>query len=327
MSTPDSAPTLDLHAYQAAHEHAVLIAHPQRARLWSRGADAIDLIHRMSTNDLRNLAELAGRPTVLTSPIGRIVALLHVINLGKQALLLGGDGQATAIRRWLSGYIFFNDDVKITDAAPDIAYWGLYGKQAARLGESLVAGASSLPIYHALPLADGWLVRVPGLAGAPAQPGDGYGLALPPASLPAILAQLQSGGAVTAEQDLYEILRLEAGYPKHGAELSEQYIPLEADLGYAVSFNKGCYIGQEIIARMESRGKLAKTLVRLKAHQPMQVGDTLLGSAGERGVVTSAGFSPLQGWLAMGYIRPSAAQSGSALTVGIAPQAHPATVV
>jgi aminomethyltransferase len=274
----------------------------------------------MSTNDLRNLAELAGRPTVLTSPIGRIVALLHVINLGNQALLLGGDGQATAIRRWLAGYIFFNDDVKLSDAAPEIALWGLYGKQAAVLGESLVAGASSLPIYHAQPLADGWLVRVPGMAG------DGYLLALPPASLSAILAQLQSGGAVIAEQELYEILRLEAGYPKHGAELSEQYIPLEADLWYAVSFKKGCYIGQEIIARMESRGKLAKTLVRLKADQPMQVGDSLLGSAGERGVVTSAGFSPLHGWLALAYIRPSAAQSGNVVSVGTAPHEHSATV-
>lgn len=94
--------------------------------------------------------------------------------------------------------------------------------------------------------------------------GDGYTLYPPAAHTAALLAACQAAGATMLEADTFEIVRVEHGYPRFGREITLDYIPLEADLWRAVSFQKGCYVGQEIIARMESRGRIAKQLRGLR---------------------------------------------------------------
>src|SRR5205823_837994 len=136
---------------------------------------------------------------------------------------------------------------------------GLFGPKAAAVAGALLAGAANLAVAELAEnhfLEDGELLVWRGRPLA----ADGFTVIAPAARLEALWAQALAAGAVPAGEDAFQMLRLEAGQAGN-AELTEDYIPLEANLWPAVDFHKGCYIGQEIIARMESRGKLARRLV------------------------------------------------------------------
>ncbi len=104
---------------------------------------------------------------------------------------------------------------------------------------------------------------------------------------------------------------MEAGAAGAGAEISSPYIQLEVGLWPAVSFSKGCYIGQEIIARMESRGRLAKTLVGLHSELELVPGAELVAPDATRGIVTSSVYSARFGWIAKALLKPASANPGT----------------
>lgn len=301
-------------AYHAAYNNAIWIDRSTMGRVWATGQHRIDLIHRMSTNDLTDMAEGEGRATVLTNAVAKIIDRLIVINLGERALLLTSPGRATMLRGWLARYIFFNDDIKLTDAGDTLGQVDVYGPKAAEIVSRWLPDAAALPRYHARAVDDLIVVRADSLAGA------GFHLIAPPETLATVTTALEAQGVAAgngiASDDgaaLFEVLRVEAGLPGPGGEITEDYIPLEASLWDDVNFSKGCYIGQEIIARMESRGRLAKTLVAVQAEAPLATGAKLRGPAGERGVLTSAIKSPMHGWLGLGFIKPVAAEPGTEL--------------
>jgi len=297
--------------YAAAHHGAVVVPRSHEGRLRAVGRDRLDLLHRMSTNELLNLPVGEARPTVLTTPIARMVDQLWVLNRGETVLCLTGLGRATTVRRWLAGYIFYNDQVKFEDVSADLGQLGLFGAGAAAVAEALMAGASELAENHFLD--DGELLVWRGRPLA----GDGYTVIAPAARLEALWAQALAAGALPAGEDAFQMLRLEAGQPGN-AELTEDYIPLEANLWAAVDFHKGCYIGQEIIARMESRGKLARRLVGLRLAAPVAAGaavrTTVDGPAA--GTVTSAGELPGLGPIALAYLKTAQATVGASVQVG-----------
>jgi aminomethyltransferase len=110
-------------------------------------------------------------------------------------------------------------------------------------------------------------------------------------------------GVAPLSEETYQVLRVEAGLPEFMHELGDEYIPLEANLWNDVSFKKGCYTGQEIIARMESRQKLAKRLVGLRFDEPVTLPVSLWSDDHEAGVVTSVVHSPALGWIGLGYLK------------------------
>jgi tRNA-modifying protein YgfZ len=118
-----------------------------------------------------------------------------------------------------------------------------------------------------------------------------------------------------ADEAAFDFLRIEAGRPRFARELTQEYIPLEADLWPDVSFNKGCYIGQEIIARMESRGRLAKKLTRLTAPSPLPEDDKLTADGKSAGTITSTAVGP-DGVVALGYVKTAVLEAGTPLMVG-----------
>ncbi|MBI3242990.1 MAG: hypothetical protein HYZ49_11920 [Chloroflexi bacterium] len=278
-----------LHNYNAVLEGCGLMDLPDHALLWAAGRDRIDLIHRMSTNDLTNMAENEGRATVLTTPLARIVDRIIVINLEPKALVLGSANMATTIRRWLSGYIFFQDDVALADASSELAQFRLFGPKADSIIERLMSGASALKLHHARRQGGAIIGRADSVAGS------SFFVAAEKTEMAQWRAKAVEAGAIEADPAVYNILRVEAGLPEMGHEMGEDFIPLESGLWNDVSFTKGCYIGQEIIARMESRGKLAKRLIGLKAASPLTPG----------GLVTSAVESPRFGWIGLGFAKPS----------------------
>ena len=259
-------------------------------RVRMRGSTRVDFLHRMSTGDLRGLRAGEGRSTVLTTPIGRMVDHLAVLGFEDSLLALTGGGNQGKVIHWLRKYIFFNDDVQLADESDVLPMFGVFGEGADAWAETLVAGAPHWARYaHA-----GGLVKAPPLQGA------GYYFLGNPSQSPILQSPISD---FLSPISAYESLRIEAGQPAFPNEIGEEHIPLEAGLWSAVSFSKGCYIGQEIIARMESRGQIARKLVRLALAGPAgsaAPGSRLLSEAGDVGVLTSV--SAVSG-RALGYVR------------------------
>ncbi|MBI3362135.1 MAG: folate-binding protein YgfZ [Chloroflexi bacterium] len=293
MSVVEAAAGKIAREHEAARRGAIVVDRSHEGRIRATGRDRNDLLHRMSTNDLTQMQVGEARPTVLTTAIARIVDLVWVLNYPNDLLMLVGPRQATNVRRWLSKYVFFQDEVVFTDAA-----------------EALLPGAGRLTENHFLLEGDLTILRARPLAG------DGFTVIAPSAQIPELKAKAQNAGAVQAGEDTYQVLRVEAGQPYTGNELSAAYIPLEANLWGAVSFTKGCYIGQEIIARMESRGRLAKTLVGLKLAAEVVPGAEVRCDGVNVGVVSSAVVSPQAGPIALAFVKPAFAETGAQLDIG-----------
>ena len=228
-----------------------------------RGKDRAALLQRLSTNDIARLRPGQGARTVLTTPIGRIIDVLTVHVLEDALLIVSSPGQGGPVWAHLKKNIFFNDQVSLEAAGRSHGQLALYGPAAAALLEQVSGAAlSELPPQHTATID---LAGVPVLV-ARREPigGASFTLYLPAEQLGAVRDALVASGALPLDADTLDVLRVERGYGAFGRELSQEYIPLETGLLDAVSFTKGCYVGQEIIARMESRGRLAKVLRGLK---------------------------------------------------------------
>jgi len=135
--------------------------------------------------------------------------------------------------------------------------------------------------------------------------GGGFHLIFDRVAQTRVWQTLLEAGVVPLSEEAYQVLRVEAGQPEFGHELGDEYIPLEANLWNDVSFKKGCYTGQEIIARMESRQKLAKRLVGLRFDEQVTLPASLWIDDHEAGVVTSVVHSLVLGWIGLGYLKSS----------------------
>lgn len=124
---------------------------------------------------------------------------------------------------------------------------------------------------------------------------------------------MQTGNVIAGNAHQYEQLRISAGLPGADHELTEDYIPLEANLWESVSFTKGCYIGQEIIARMESRNRLAKTLVRLRLSGPAAIGIALSDGQKNVGTLTSVAALEEGTIAALAFVKTDWAEPGTQL--------------
>ncbi len=305
-------------AYAAAHEAAVLAEHPARGMLYLTGTTRLDLINRMSTQAVLGLQSGQGAATVLTTDIGRIIDRIILYATSDGVYVLTGDGHADPLARFFMRNIFFNDDTQVRDISATTAVFGVYGPRAA---ERLAAAGFpdvDVPLHHwrqatiggaTTTGATAYLHRTDPIAG------DGYFVTGNNSDREAIRATLLAAGLAPIDEADYDYLRVEAGVPRFGRELTLDYIPLEADLWADVSFSKGCYVGQEIIARMESRGKLAKRLVRLRLGAPVAAGTEITAATRAAGTITSAAMGP-GGPVALGYVKTSALADGAALSAG-----------
>jgi tRNA-modifying protein YgfZ len=313
------AETLNTAAYQAAHDGAALAA-DHAGMLWMHDRDRAALLNRLSTNNVAALQPGQGRQTVLTTPIGRIIDLLTIHVFADDLLLVTSPGQQAAVRKHLRKNIFFNDKVKV-EPVEELGRLLLYGPQAEPLLGTL--GAVPAAELYALTPAniDGvalHISRVKPIGGA------GFALYAPAAQLATIQAALHKADAVDLDATSLDVLRIEAGYPAFGRELSQDYIPLETGLWEAVCFTKGCYVGQEIIARMESRNRIAKQLRGLHLHiagdqaaelAAIKLPATLSAEGKPAGELTSATISPRYGSIGLAYVRSAQAVAGTQLSL------------
>jgi aminomethyltransferase len=290
-----------------------------------RGRDRLDFVQRMSTNDVRGLTSGQGAPTVFLTPIGRIVDLALVLVREEALSLVVGRGAAEAVTNWLRRHIFFNDDVIVEDLTPEWSAMGLLGPGAASLMGTLSGrGVTVFEPFHA------WDGRIDGVEAAVVRSvplGDDFLLLTmadqAPALWSAALAAVASVGGAPVGETALETARVGAGWPRFGRELSEDYIPLEAGLKWAISFDKGCYVGQEVIARMETRGRLAKRLVvigsvreRGSSENGLTVGAEVRDGDARVGQVTSVAPLAENGVVkALAYVKAGVAEPGRELDV------------
>lgn len=257
--------------------------------------------------------------TYLT-PQGRMISDLRIYHRGSCLL---ADVPAERAVRLLSAFesLIFTEDVIVTDVSGALVQVAVFGKHAADvIGRAVGLDAEALmalPPFGQLPAGDAFAARTDD-AEWPA-----FDLFLSEAALRAIVPKLVAAGAEPISQELAELLRIEAGRPAFGADMTEETIPLEAGLlDRAISTTKGCYVGQEIIIRVLHRGggRVAKRLVKLEFDPalatPPPPGSTLRFDGRDTGRVTSAAFSPGKNRVvALGFVHRDAAVVGRQVTV------------
>jgi len=299
-------------------------------RLFASGKDAIDLLHRMSSGDVQFLEKENSKAalTALTNEKGRIIDVLKVIRdeTGEVMLVTSKDKEQTVIQ-WLDKFTIM-EDARFEPATAAIAQFLICGPLAA----SILGRYTSADLSNAT-RADVLGIRIENIPAtitkAPSLAGSGWFVFLRSEFKEALWRKLESdvkesGGCVMVDE-LFELLRIENGTPIAPNELNEKHNPLETPLANeAVSFTKGCYIGQEVIARLDAQGKVQRQLVGLKFKDNVpNVGDRIsiddlagvnpLGD--EIGDVTSIAISPKNGAIGLGYVRAKFANPGTIVSV------------
>ncbi len=307
--------------YVAATETAGLVDRSYLGRLEIAGADGLDLLNRLSTNKLDDLQVGEGAITALTSNKGRIVDLLHVLRLEDRLMVLTGPQNRQKVAEWIDLYTFV-EDISVEDVTENTAMVSVIGPRA----ESIVLQAceGDVVVPGSLGTAGGTVgVRVDGVDATLVRSDLGrlaeYAIVVPLAGAQTLWQAMLRQYAVPVGMDVLEAIRVERGMPAAGKELTEDYNPLEAGLLDYVSFNKGCYVGQEVVTRLDTYDKVQKHLVGL-AFQGDSVpaeGASLFAGGKRTGAITSLATSPTSGRvIGLGYVRKAEAASGTRLHVG-----------
>ena len=243
-----------------------------RSALLLEGPDSLDFIQRISTNDVSQLRVGKHIQSVLTNEKGRIIDVVTVCRIGEtQTLLLGQSTENQSLVSWVSRYIIM-EDIVVRDLTSLTAQFILYG-------DDVLDHSISRP-----DLGNDFLILTESLAGVTYLRATSN-----PLSKSATAHTLESAGFSKSTVKEFTEYRIRAGIPVAGSELTVQYNPLEANLSALISWTKGCYIGQEVIARLDTYKKVQKRLVKVSlADLPPEVPFPFYVREAEAGVITSA---------------------------------------
>lgn len=308
--------------YRALKEAAGIVDLTFRGKLAATGEDRVRFLHGMVTNEVENLQPGQGCYCFLLNAQGRIQADLNLLVEPARVLLDCEPFLTDKIRKTLDHYIIM-DQVEMEDLS---ARMGTIAVEGPRCGQ-VVRAALGLELPAAEPLAhvspkgdpDFLLVRT-------ALSGQGIWIFAPAERLPELWESLVEAaralGGRAAGFAALEVARIEAGVPLYGVDIEDSNIPQETSQLRAISFTKGCYIGQEIVERVRSRGHVNRMLVGLVAQgiAPLPAGAKVYAGGNEIGRVTSAVFSPALGkHIALAYVRRKFSEPGTQVGVEGAP--------
>jgi tRNA-modifying protein YgfZ len=281
-------------------------------RIQLSDTDCLNFLHNQSTNNLKQLRAGQGCDTVIVNSTARTLDLVTAWVLEAAVLLLVSPNRRAFLLQWLDRYIFFNDKVKLTDVTEATVAYRLIGPESAALLQSLGLGlpTTAQPGDHQLLEFQGKDIRVAQGSGL-ALPG--FTLIAPKEAAPILEAALQPATVLDAAG--WEQLRVLQGRPQPDQELTEDYNPLEAGLWQMISFNKGCYIGQETIARLNTYQGVKQQLWGLKLTTPVPAGTLITQDEQKIGEVTSC-IPTATGAFALGYIKTKAGGAGLTPQVG-----------
>lgn len=247
------------------------------------GPDAEDFLQRLTTNDMRLLTRHNAGVTALLSPIGRIRSVFTALRARDEFLLIAPRRGAARLRAELQSQIFFMDAVEVADVSADWRYLQLAGAAADQLLTLLGFDAAAMQDGERQTAGDLTCLYQTRLEW------PAYGLLAPAAQHDSLARRLQQAhGVVCPDWRAYHVQRIQAGRGGYETEFTEAYNPLEVGLAWLCSDTKGCYPGQEVIARQINYGKITRELIRLDAEEALTVGATVRADATSIGVVTSA---------------------------------------
>ena len=254
-------------------------------------ADRVDFLQRMTTNDVAALRPGGSALTVLTGATARVLFVFTVVMREQELWLLPAAGEAQGLERHLRGQIFFMDRVQVRPRG-DLSRLRVMGPRAAEAVQRGLGIALENAPEGAWQEAEGALALKQDAYDVP-----GIEVVLPAGEVAAVQARLAEAGARVLDDGAdsaaaYTARRVELGRPLPGAELTGDVNPLEAGLAWACAQNKGCYTGQEIIARQITYDKVTRALVGLRTPKLLAPGTPLTAEGREIGVVTSAVHSP-----------------------------------
>jgi folate-binding protein YgfZ len=324
----------ELLEYAAVRESgAGLIDLSFRGRLLATGSEAVQFLNGLITNDMKTLAESTSMPAIFPSVQGRLVASVRVIRLADTptekapvpAFLL--DTEAATYEQVLKMIEKFTlaGDFHVADQTATTAMISLQGKAATQM-IGTVFGETVAVMKGGSVLQTKWNDEAITVVRAAPTGEGGFDLIVGSSQAAALWSSLVAAGARPVGYDALEILRIEAGVPRYGKDMDETTVVTETNLDDAVSYTKGCYIGQEIIARIKYRGHVAKKLrglvfdqfSKIDAPSPIRSIDDK-----EIGQITSTVYSPHVGQrLALGYVKYDYIASGTVVKASDGSMGH-----
>ena len=303
-----------------------------RARLRFDGSDRASFLQALVSNDVLSLEPGQGVYATYLTPQGRMISDLRIYHRGAYLI---ADVPAARVARLLSTFdsLIFAEDVAVSDVSGALAQLAVFGRDAAdAIARALAVDAhalAALPPLGQVSAGESFVVRTDE-AEWPA-----FEVIVPAGMKQEFAGRLAGAGAAEISLELADLLRIEAGRPSFGADMTDETIPLEAGLlDRAISTTKGCYVGQEVIIRVLHRGggRVAKRLVKLEFDPALAAapppGSTLLFEGRETGRVTSAAYSPARHRvIALGFVHRDAAVVGQRVTVRRESGEAPAEIV
>lgn len=304
---------------RAIREHAAIGTVAPRGQIAVSGKDRATYLQGLLTNDIQTLTAGQGCYAAWLTPQGRMLSDLHVLESGDMMLLDVPADQVVPTMERLDQFLF-SEDVQLASLAGSLTGVWVHGPVAPRVLADVLDGLvdpAGWPDYrNARASFDGSPVVVARIdqLGVP-----GFCIYLEPARADAFVEALAAAGAASVDPAVIEAARIEARYPVFGADMTDDTIPLEAGIETrAISFTKGCYVGQEVVIRVLHRGqgRVARRLVGLIVDgEPPAHGAKLWSGEREVGFITSAAASPRLTTIALGYLHRDFVEPGTKVEV------------
>ncbi len=288
-----------------------------RAKIVLTGGDRMRWANGMVTNNVRDLPEGYGNYSFMLNAQGRIQADLYVYNMGDHLMVDTEWWQKSKILELFDKFIIM-DDVEVADISEKLTSVAVQGPTALATLRALglTIADEVEPLKVAQMTWDGIGISVTRMASKIAQT---YEIWLAAENAPKLWDTLLAAGAKPVGTDALEMFRVAAGVPRYGVDISDKYIPQETEQFHALHFSKGCYLGQEIVERVRSRGAVHRHFAGFKIDGPApQAGSEAQVEGKKVGEITSALRFPVNGdekTLALGYIRKESGEPGTKVQV------------
>lgn len=300
--------------YEALTRSVAVIDRSYLGRVEHRGSDALDLLHRITTNELASLRDGEARTTVMISEKGRVVDIFAVAKrtADRPLLLLTSGAQRSALLEKIDFYTII-EEAELSDISATTGQLTVAGPEASRLIERAAGLTEPKVGAHVSACIGGQpagIVRMDTL-GMPQ-----FEVITSLEDLGRVRRALIDAGARPAGLTAYESRRVELGVAAPGLDADDRVNPLEANLGNFIDFEKGCYIGQEVVARLDTYDKVQRRLTGLLSHSPLPGGAKLTADGRAVGWITSTSHSiALDRPVGLGYLRRGYLEPGAELMV------------
>jgi folate-binding protein YgfZ len=291
-----------------------------RAKISLTGGDRVRWLNGMVTNNIRDLSAGQGMYAFLLNPQGHILGDMYAYNRGESITVDTDCGQVEKILATFDHYIIM-DDVEVANLSEQLTAVGISGPKT---GEVLSAAGFQIPEMQALQVKSAmWQGAQCTVVRGEDLERISYEIWIAPDSVRQLWDALLAAGAVPVGSEALEMHRIVSGTPRYGVDIRERDLPQETEQARALNFNKGCYVGQEIVERIRSRGAVHRKFTGFVVEGVAEIaaGTKIVAGEKEVGEITSAASLPLAGGektVALGYIRRETGVPGREVAIGAA---------